>query len=53
MEFGFHVTLVDDSTAAFSEVGMEAARTSGPMYAHAILSTDSAIDLRAEATVSV
>lgn len=53
MEFCLHVTLVDDATAAFSEVGMEAARTDGPVYAPAILGTDSVIDLLAEATVPV
>ncbi|WP_405524302.1 hypothetical protein [Streptomyces canus] len=47
------MTLVDDATAAFSEVGMEAARPNGPMYTHAILSTGSVIDLLAGATVSV
>jgi nicotinamidase-related amidase len=39
MELGFHVTLIQDATAAFSEAGMEAARVNGPMYAHAILRT--------------
>jgi len=53
MELGFHVTLVEDATAAFSEAGMEAARTNGPMYAHAILTTDGVIDLLAKASVSV
>src|SRR5947208_93292 len=50
MELGFHVTLVEDATAAFSEAGMEAARTNGPMYAHAILTTDGVIDLLAKAS---
>jgi nicotinamidase-related amidase len=40
MELGFHVTLIKDATAAFDEAGMEAARVNGPMYAHAILSTE-------------
>jgi nicotinamidase-related amidase len=40
MEIGFHVTLVPDATAAWSEAGMQAARINGPMYAHAILSTE-------------
>ncbi|MDT0487202.1 hypothetical protein [Streptomyces doebereineriae] len=53
MEFCFHVTLVDDATATFSEVGMEAAGPNGPMYTHAILSTGSVIDLLAQAIVSV
>ncbi|MFD0483359.1 isochorismatase family cysteine hydrolase [Kineococcus sp. GCM10028916] len=45
MELGFHVTLVHDGTAAFSEEGMQAARVNGPTYAHAILSTDEVIGL--------
>lgn len=45
MELGYHVTLVEDATAAFSEAGMEAARTNGPMYAHAILDTDGVVEL--------
>jgi nicotinamidase-related amidase len=40
MELGYHVTLIKDATAAFNPEGMEAFRTNGPMYAHAILSTD-------------
>ena len=39
MELGYHVTLVNDATAAFSAEGMVAAATNAPMYAHAILST--------------
>lgn len=39
MELGYHVTLVKDATAAFSEEGMQAAATNAPMFAHAILST--------------
>ncbi|CAB3805759.1 cysteine hydrolase [Paraburkholderia fynbosensis] len=40
MELGYHVTLVKDATAAFSHEGMVAAETNGPMYAHAILTTE-------------
>jgi nicotinamidase-related amidase len=40
MEFGYHVTLVPDATAAFSPEGMVAAATNAPMFAHAILKTD-------------
>src|ERR1700712_519611 len=40
MELGFHVTLIQDATAAFSEEGMQAARVNGPMYAHALISTE-------------
>lgn len=40
MEIGYHVTLVRDATAAFSEEMMHAAHAlNGPTYAHAILST--------------
>ena len=40
MELGYHVTLVKDATAAFSPEGMLAAAANGPMFAHAILTTD-------------
>jgi nicotinamidase-related amidase len=41
MEMGYHVTLVRDATAAFSAAGMHAAHdVNGPMFAHAILTTD-------------
>jgi nicotinamidase-related amidase len=40
MELGYHVTLVNDGTAAFSPEGMIAAATNAPMFAHAILSTE-------------
>jgi nicotinamidase-related amidase len=40
MELGYHVTLIKDATAAFDAEGMVAAVVNGPMYAHAILSTD-------------
>jgi nicotinamidase-related amidase len=40
VELGYHVTLVKDATAAFSEDRMQAAHElNGPTYAHAILST--------------
>ncbi|NYT41443.1 cysteine hydrolase [Sphingomonas sp. R-74633] len=40
MEIGYHVTLVRDATAAFSQEMMHAAHTlNGPTFAHAILST--------------
>lgn len=39
-ELGYHVTLVRDATAAFSQAAMHAAHDiNGPTYAHAILST--------------
>jgi len=40
MELGYHVTLIEDATAAFSPAGMEAFRVNGPMFARAILSTE-------------
>jgi nicotinamidase-related amidase len=44
MELGYHVTLVKDATAAFSQEGMHAAHAAhavnGPTYAHAILTTE-------------
>jgi nicotinamidase-related amidase len=41
MELGYHVTLVRDATAAFSNEAMHAAHaTNGPTFAHAILTTD-------------
>ena len=40
MELGYHVTLVTDATAAFSQEMMHAAHElNGPTYAHAILTT--------------
>ena len=40
-ELGYHVTLVKDATAAFSQEGMHAAHAvNGPTYAHAILTTE-------------
>lgn len=41
MEIGYHVTLVRDATAAFSQEMMHAAHAlNGPTYAHAILSSE-------------
>jgi nicotinamidase-related amidase len=41
MEMGYDVTLVRDATAAFSAEAMHAAHNiNGPMFAHAILTTD-------------
>jgi nicotinamidase-related amidase len=41
MELGYHVTLVKDATAAFSQEGMHAAHAvNGPTYGHAILTTE-------------
>ena len=40
MELGYHVTLVKDATAAFSDEAMHAAHAvNGPTFAHAILTT--------------
>ena len=40
MELGYHVTLVFDATAAYSQEMMHAAhRLNGPTYAHEILTT--------------
>jgi nicotinamidase-related amidase len=40
MELGYHVTLVKDATAAFSEEAMHAAHhIDGPTFAHEILTT--------------
>jgi len=41
VELGYHVTLVRDATAAFSQEAMHAAHElNGPTYAHAILTTE-------------
>ena len=41
MELGYHVTLIKDATAAFSQEAMHAAHAiNGPTYAHAILTTE-------------
>jgi len=52
MEFGYHVTLVTDATAAFSQEMMHAAhKLNGPTYAHAILTAAEVIAaLQAEPT---
>ena len=43
-ELGYHVTLVQDATAAFSPEAMHAAHgINGPTFAHAILTTDAVI----------
>jgi nicotinamidase-related amidase len=43
-ELGYHVTLVCDATAAFSDNAMRAAHDiNGPTYAHALLRTDAII----------
>jgi len=44
MEFGYHVTLVKDATAAFNAEGMKAAETNAPMFAHAVLTTEELLD---------
>jgi nicotinamidase-related amidase len=44
MELGYHVTLVTDATAAFSQEAMHAAHAiNGPTYAHAIVTTEELI----------
>jgi nicotinamidase-related amidase len=44
MELGYHVTLVKDATAAFSQEAMHAAHAiNGPTYAHAIVTTEELI----------
>src|SRR5262245_44251615 len=52
MELGYHVTLVTDATAAFSQEMMHAAhKLNGPTYAHAILTAAEVIAaLQAEPT---
>jgi nicotinamidase-related amidase len=41
MEVGYHVTLISDATAAFSQDGMHAAHEiNGPRFAHAILTAE-------------
>lgn len=43
-ELGYHVTLVRDATAAFSDEALHAAHDiNGPTYAHAIVSSDEVI----------
>jgi nicotinamidase-related amidase len=46
MELGYHVTLVKDATAAFSQEAMHAAlEINGPAFAHAILTTSEVVAL--------
>ena len=46
MELGYHVTLIRDATAAFSQEGMPAAHeVNGPSFAHAILTTEELPDI--------
>jgi len=48
MELGYHVTLIKDATAAFSQEMMHAAHVlNGPTYAHAILTTNELIKVLA------
>ena len=43
-ELGYHVTLVRDATAAFSDEGVHAAHElNGPTYAHAIVTSDEVV----------
>jgi nicotinamidase-related amidase len=49
MELGYHVTLVKDATAAFSQDRMHAAhRLNGPNFAHAIVTTAELLALLAD-----
>jgi nicotinamidase-related amidase len=46
MKLGYHVTLIKDATAAFSQDGMHAAHeVNGPSFAHAILPTEELLAL--------
>jgi nicotinamidase-related amidase len=46
MELGYHVSLIKDATAAFSNEGMHAAhKVNGPFFAHAILTTQELLTL--------
>jgi nicotinamidase-related amidase len=46
MELGYHVTLIKDATAAFSHEGMHSAHeVNGPLFAHAILTTEELLTL--------
>ncbi len=40
MELGYHVTLINDATAAFNPEGMVAARVNAKLYAHSELTTE-------------
>ena len=54
MELGYHVTLVTDATAAFSQEMMHAAhKLNGPTYAHSILSTAELITALSQQTATV
>jgi nicotinamidase-related amidase len=45
-EFGYHVTLVRDATAAFTDEALHAAHDiNAPTYAHEVLSTEQLIAL--------
>lgn len=45
MELGYHVTLIKDATAAFSQEAMHAAhQVNGPTFAHEILNTSELVD---------
>ena len=46
MELGYHVTIIKDAVAAFSQEGMHAAlEVNGPQFAHAILTTKELLGL--------
>ena len=54
MELGYHVTLVRDATAAFSQEAMHAAHAiNGPTYAHEIVTTRELLSTLANLTKSV
>jgi nicotinamidase-related amidase len=54
MELGYHVTLVKDATAAFSQEAMHAAHAiNGPTYAHEILTTSELLSSLANLNTSV
>jgi nicotinamidase-related amidase len=53
VELGYHVTLIRDATAAFSQEAMRVAHEiNGPTYAHAIISTAQLISVLAPSTMS-
>jgi nicotinamidase-related amidase len=46
MELGYHVTLINNTTAALEQEGMHAAyEVNGPRFAHAILTTEDLLNL--------
>lgn len=54
MELGYHVTLVRDAAAAFSEEGMHAAfNVNAPMFAHEVLTTADLLEKFPKATSEV